>query len=96
MRFRAAAGVFARIGERVERTLALVRLLDEEGLITLDPSVYTQDVVAGDPNFSWKLTAGYSAPLDAPLPEDLTQPDPSVWKAIAEDVELRGDDATTQ
>ena len=72
MRFRAAAGVFARIGERVERTLALVRLLDEEGLITLDPSVYTQDVVAGDPNFSWKLTAAYSAPLDAPLPEDLT------------------------
>jgi len=84
VRFRAAAGVFARIGERVERMLAMVELLDEEGLIHLDPSVYTADV-AVDPNFSFTLTAAYSAPVGGPLPDDLSNPDLSVWTAVAED-----------
>jgi hypothetical protein len=91
VRFHAAAGVIARILERVERTLAMVQLLDEEGLIDLDPAVYTEDVVV-KPDFSFELTMAYSAPVGTPLPVDVTQLDPSVWTSLAEDVELLGTD----
>ena len=67
-RYRAAAGVIARIGERVERTLAMVQLLDDQRLIHLDPSVYTVDVVVADPNLNWQLEAAYSSAMGAPLP----------------------------
>jgi hypothetical protein len=92
IRFRAAAGVIARIVERVERTFAMVQLLEDEGLIRLDPAVYTEDV-AVEADRSFQLTKAFTAPPGTPLPVDLAQPDPSMWTAMAEDVELLlGDD----
>ncbi|MDH6279518.1 hypothetical protein [Prescottella agglutinans] len=90
-RYRAAAGVVSRIGECVERTYELVRLLYDNGLIELDPDVFNRPVVVEDTKFVVKGTS-YLIPDDAPLPKDIAEPDPS-WQPVHE--VIRPGDATT-
>lgn len=69
-RYRAAAGVVSRIGECVERTYELVRLLVDEGLLDLSPAVFDKPVTVKDPNLLKKVEA-YVAPVGTPIPDEL-------------------------
>jgi hypothetical protein len=94
IRYQAATGIIARIFDCVERTLAMVELLEEHNLIELDNAVHTESVSV-DPNDTFKVTSAAAAPLGTPLPDDFTKLDPSLWTAIAEDTELLGEDDQT-
>lgn len=63
-RYRAAAGVYARLGAAVSNTYALFAYLAAEGLIELDKAVLTERVIAGT-RFDELIAAGYSAPAGA-------------------------------
>ncbi|WP_433659803.1 hypothetical protein ACQPW1_45165 [Nocardia sp. CA-128927] len=78
-RYRAAAGVLARIGAVTEQTLVLVQALFDEGLLTLDSSVFDVPVSVPEPNLSVPVQA-YSAPLATPVPTDMSALDPAVWR----------------
>ena len=60
-RFRAAAGVYARLGAAVSNTLALITHLVREGVLKLDPSVFTERVLA-ETSVDDLMVGGYSAP----------------------------------
>jgi hypothetical protein len=85
-RYQAAAGVYARLGACVNNTLNLIGTLAEQGLISIDPEVFTEPVLA---ETSIEMQGRvYSAPLGAELPPDLSDLDPNVWHQIQEDIEL--------
>jgi hypothetical protein len=85
-RYRAAAGVYARIGSCVNYTYFMVNYLVTEGLLQLDPEVFKVPVLA-DTSVDLKGRV-YSAELGAELPTDLSNLDPEVWRPIHEDIEL--------
>jgi hypothetical protein len=85
-RYRAAAGVYARIGACVNATYNVIVHLVQEGLLELDPDVLTVLVLAKTSvDFPAQI---YSAELGAELPTDLSNLDPEVWRPIHEDIEL--------
>ncbi len=85
-RYQAAVGVFARIGAAANHTYFLINHLYREGLLELDESAFTAPVLA-DTTISMPMQM-YSAAVGAPLPTDLSDLDPEVWKPIQDDVEL--------
>jgi hypothetical protein len=85
-RYQAAAGVYARIGACVNNTYLLISHLVKEGLLELDPSVFTVQVIA-DTTIDMPSQI-YSAEVGAEMPADLSKLDPEVWKPIHEDIEL--------
>lgn len=85
-RYRAATGVYARLGSCVNATHYLVKYLVEEGLLELDPEVFTLPVLA---KTSVEIKgAVYSAELGAEMPTDLSNLDPEVWRPIHKDIDL--------
>jgi hypothetical protein len=69
-RYQAAAGVYARIGACVNNTLYLINHLVNEGLLELDPSVFTAPVTADmHVELPGKVKI-YSAEVGAELPAD--------------------------
>ncbi|MBN3512294.1 hypothetical protein JYB55_26050 [Mycolicibacterium septicum] len=89
-RYRAAVGVFARIGAVANHTYFLITHLYWEGLLELDPSAFTIPVLA-DTSME-KEVKMYSAEVGAPLPTDLSDLDPEVWTPVHEDLALLGKD----
>lgn len=88
-RYQAAAGVYARIGACVNNTYYLINHLVKEGLLELDPSVFTVPVIA-ETTIDMPSQI-YSAEVGAEMPADLSNLDPEVWKPIHEDIELLTD-----
>lgn len=89
-RYRAAAGVYARIGACVDYTLYLISYLQGEGLIKLDFAAFTDPVLAQS-TIDIEVRA-YSAEVGStPMPKTLEALDLSAWHPIHEDVELFGE-----
>lgn len=85
-RYQAAAGVYARIGACVNNTYNVIGGLAEAGLLSLDPDVFTESVLA---DTSIEMAGRvYSAELGTEPPSGLSDPDPSVWRPVHEDIEL--------
>lgn len=84
-RYYAAAPGIARICDRVIYMQLMLRALIEKGLLTVDPDVLTEAVVVTTTTVDEPVKA-YTAPVGAPLPADLTNPDPEVWKTPHQDL----------
>jgi hypothetical protein len=85
-RYQAAAGFYARLGACVQSTYRLVKHSVAEGLLRLDPAVFTERVVVETTiDIPGQI---YSAKLGTELPSDLSNLDPKVWRPIHEDIEL--------
>jgi hypothetical protein len=83
-RYHAAAGVYARIGACVQYTYFWIDWLVGLGLLELDKSAFTDQVVA-DSSIDIE-TKAYCTPLGAaPMPTDLSEMDLSKWKPVHED-----------
>jgi hypothetical protein len=87
-RYQAAAGVYARIGACANNTLYLISHLVTEGLLELDPSVFTAPVTADTHVEMPGKVKIYSAEVGTELPADLSKLDRAVWKPIHEDIDL--------
>ncbi len=94
-RFRAAAGVYARLGAAVSNTYALIAHLVREGVLEIEQSVFTERVLA-ETNVDDVMAGGYSAPAGStPMPADmseLTALDPTwrpMWEEFEEIIEAR-------
>lgn len=83
-RYQAAAGVYARLGACVNNTLNVIGTLAEQGLIAIDPEVFTEPVLA-DTSIEMEGRV-YSAPLGAEPPADMSELDPNVWRQVHEDI----------
>ena len=89
-RYYAAAPGIARICDRVIYTQIMIKGLIDKGLLTVDPDVLKEAVVVTTTSVDEPVKA-YTAAVGAPLPTDLTDPDPEVWKTPHQDLaELRG------
>lgn len=89
-RFRAAAGVYARLGAAVNAAYVVISYLYSEGALDLSPAVFT-DRVTAETSINEVLVGGYSAPVgSAPMPKELSEAmaasDPA-WRPIWEDFE---------
>jgi hypothetical protein len=86
-RYHAAAGVYARIGACVQYTYFWIDYLVGLGLLDLDKSAFTDQVVAAS---SIDIpTKAYCTPLGAaPMPTDLSEMDLSKWRPVHEDPAL--------
>jgi hypothetical protein len=86
-RYKAAAGVYSRIGACLQYTYAFIDYLVSEGLLEVDKSAFTQQVLA-DCEID-QPTQAYCVPLGgAPMPTGLAELDLSKWKPVHEDPEL--------
>lgn len=86
-RYKAAAGVYSRIGACMQYTYMVINYLVSEGLLGLDKSVFTEPIFA-DTEID-QPTQAYCAPLGAaPMPTDLSELDLSQWTPVHEDPEL--------
>jgi hypothetical protein len=81
----AAAPGIARICDRVIYTQIMIKGLTEKGLLTVDPEVWNEAVVVTTTNVDQPVKA-YTAEVGAPLPTDLTAPDPAVWRTPHQDL----------
>jgi hypothetical protein len=86
-RYHAAAGVYARIGACVQYTYFWIDYLVGLGLLDLDKSAFTDQVVA-DSSIDVE-TKAYCTPVGgAPMPTDLSEVDLSKWKPVHEDPDV--------
>lgn len=86
-RYKAAVGVYSRIGACLQYTFMFINYLVREGLLELDKSAFTQQVVA-DCEIDQPTTV-YCLPVGAePMPTAMTDLDVSKWKQVHEDPEL--------
>jgi len=70
----------------VNNTSNVIGSLAKSGLLSVAPEVFTEPVPA---DVSIEMAGKvYSAELGAELPSDSSDPDPSVWRPVHEDVEL--------
>lgn len=79
-RYYAAAPGIARIGDRVIYTQIMIKALIDKGLLTVDPKVFTQDVVVTQTVVDQQVQA-YTAEVGTPPPTNLAPLDPEVWKS---------------
>jgi hypothetical protein len=86
-RYRAAAGVFARIGACVDYTLYLIAYLQGAGLIRIDGVVFSERVVAQS-TIDIEVKAYCAEVGSTPMPTSLDQLDLSAWRPVHEDAEL--------
>ena len=87
-RYRAAAGVWARIGACMEHTFRIIDYLVHVGLLELDRSAFTRPVVA-DSEIDQPTTA-YCAPVGAaPMPTNMDELDLSQWTLVHNDSQVR-------
>ena len=86
-RYKAAAGVYSRIGACLQYTYIFINHLVNEGLLELDRSAFNQSVVA-DSEID-QPTQAYCVPVGgAPMPTDLSELDLAKWKPVHEDPAL--------
>ncbi|MBA4025197.1 MAG: hypothetical protein C0482_22825 [Gordonia sp.] len=85
-RFQAAAHGVARICDRVIYTAMMLKTLIEDGLLKVSSDVLTDDVVVTTTTLDKEVRA-LTAPVDAPLPEDLSDLDPTVWQTLHQSIE---------
>jgi len=64
--------------------IMLTGLIDQ-GLLTVDPEVLSEAVVVTTTTVDHAVRA-YTAEVGAPLPTDLTDPDPEVWKSLHDSI----------
>ena len=87
-RYKAAAGVYSRIGVCVEDSLWLISYLVGEGLLDIDKSAFTDPILA-DTEIDMELVQAYCAPVGAvPMPTDLAEIDTNKWTPMHLDPEL--------
>jgi hypothetical protein len=84
-RYYAAAPGIARICDRVIYTQIMIEGLIDKGLLTVDSEVLTEAVVVSTTTVDEPVKA-YTAPVGAPVPDDLTKLDPTVWKTPHQDL----------
>lgn len=84
-RYWAATGFVARIGVCTELTLGLINALDDEGLLSLNPKVWTQNVTV-DTSIREQPVQIYAAINPNPtIPVTASDPlDATVWQTLAE------------
>lgn len=82
-RYKAAAGIVARIVDHVHLTLLLVESLVDEGVLTIDPELFVRDVIVTETVFEKPATA-YASDVDTPLPANDEELDLSVWQPMSE------------
>ncbi|MDP7725207.1 hypothetical protein [Mycobacterium sp. TY814] len=86
-RYKAAVGIYSRIGACLQYTYSFIVYLVRAGLLELDKSVFDQQVVA-DSEIDQPSTV-YCLPVGAePMPTDMAELDVSRWKQVHEDPEL--------
>jgi hypothetical protein len=69
----------------------MIKGLIDKGLLTVDPEVLEEAVVVMTTSVDEPVKA-YTAQVSAPLPSDLIDPDPKVWKIPHQDLaKLMGD-----
>lgn len=88
-RYRAAVGVYTRIGECVDDTLWVIGYLATEGLLDIDQSAFTDPVLA-DTEIN-QLVKAYCLPVGAePMPTDFAELDADIgkWTPMHLDPEL--------
>lgn len=86
-RYRAAAGVWARIGACMENTFAIIDYLVHEGLLELDTAAFTEPVVA-DSEIDQPTTAYCSPAGAAPMPTNMDELDVSQWTLVHNDSQV--------
>ncbi|ORW32254.1 hypothetical protein AWB91_12415 [Mycobacterium paraense] len=86
-RYYAAAPGIARICDRVIYTQLMLKELIDKGLLTVDPEVLTTAVVVTNTIIDQAVQA-YTAPVGAPLPTDLSNLDPEIWKTPHQDLAI--------
>lgn len=84
-RYYAAAPGIARICDRVAYTHMMFMTLIDKGVLTVAPEVLEDAVVVSTTTVDEPVKA-YTAEVGAPLPVDLTDPEPEIWKSPHEDV----------
>ncbi|MDJ0362231.1 hypothetical protein [Rhodococcus sp. H29-C3] len=82
-RYKAAAGIVARIVDHVHLTLLLVESLVDEGVLTIDPELFARDVIVTETVFE-KPVKAYASDVETPLPTNDEELDPSVWQPMSE------------
>ena len=89
-RFRAAAGVYARLGAAVNAAFNLIGYLSEEGALALNPAIFTDQVTANT-SIDEVIVGGYTAPAGStPMPEQLSEAfsvNDGAWRPIWEEFE---------
>ncbi|MDT2006481.1 hypothetical protein FXW78_20660 [Rhodococcus opacus] len=80
-RYKAAAGIVARIVECTDLTLHLFRSLVDEGVLILDPELFEREVVVTGTVFDTPVNA-YASEVGSPLPTNDESLDPEVWKPM--------------
>ncbi|MCW2591766.1 MAG: hypothetical protein JWQ86_4193 [Mycobacterium sp.] len=91
-RYHAAAPGIARICDRVIYTHLMLTELLEKGLLVVSPEILTEPVVVSEIVVDRDVRIR-TAEVGAPLPDDLSDPDPEVWKTLHETWgELEDDD----
>jgi hypothetical protein len=96
-RYKAAAGVYSRIGSCVNDTSWLISYLIGEGLLDIDTSAFTDPIFA-DTEIDFELVGAYCAPVGSePIPTDLVdladfaglaELDTNRWTPVHRDSEL--------
>lgn len=82
-RLRAAAGIVVRIAELIERMLAMVEALVEDGLLTLDPDVFTRQVAVTTTVLEMPAEVRVGE-AETAAPTSLEELDPAVWRPMAQ------------
>ncbi|BDT96926.1 hypothetical protein IFM12275_69020 (plasmid) [Nocardia sputorum] len=78
-RYKAAAGIVTRIVDRTELTLLLIRMLVDEGVLTVDSELFEREVVVRRTIFSNPVQAYAAVDPNTPLPLDGGPLDPEIW-----------------
>lgn len=84
-RFQAAAQGVARICDRVIYTAVMLKSLIDQGVLAVSRDVLTDNVVVTRTILDREVQV-WTAPVDTPLPDNITAPDPAVWKSLHEAV----------
>ncbi|NKR94278.1 hypothetical protein GS483_19320 [Rhodococcus hoagii] len=82
-RYKAAAGIVARIVECTDLTLLLVRTLVDEGVLGVDPELFEREVVVTQTVFE-KPVRAFTSPTGTPLPLTDGPIDLEVWTPMVE------------
>lgn len=82
-RYKAAAGIVARIVDHVHLTLLLVQSLVEEDVLKIDPELFERDVVVTETVFE-QPTKAYASDVETPLPTNDEELDSSVWQPMSD------------
>ncbi|RZL21836.1 MAG: hypothetical protein EOP31_26505 [Rhodococcus sp. (in: high G+C Gram-positive bacteria)] len=81
-RYKAAAGIVARMVECTELTFLLIQTLVNESILTVDPELFERDVVATKSVFETKQQI-FLSEVGGPPVTNTEIPNPEVWQSLA-------------